>query len=204
MTPVIFTLFSAAKLLFRQLFQGFESRAFCVDSHFECYLHDFVIVLMILHWKCFFWFPYVQKTECLLFFTCKSLPRCQVISTEHPSAHCISRQNCIYSLRFSDLSLDYLNVWMPTPWDIFLQSRPAAVEALSSVWPKNREFWFSDELHLAMLHLVTFSSHSFTLCSPGFVDICINFGRRCCALQQTTLDNVDPHESVKSVALRSC
>ena len=41
-----------------------------------------------------------------------------------------------------------------------------------------------------MLHLVTFSSQSFTLRSPGFVAICKNFGGRCCALQQTTLNDI--------------
>ena len=53
MTPLIFTLFSAAKSRFSQPFQCFVSRAFCVDLQFGWYLHDFRIVLMMLHWwKC--------------------------------------------------------------------------------------------------------------------------------------------------------
>ena len=51
--------FFAAKSLFSQPFQGFVSRAFCVDLQFDWYLR-------------------------LLFFTCKSLPRCPAVSTDHP------------------------------------------------------------------------------------------------------------------------
>ena len=65
MTPVIFT-FSAAKLLFRQPLRGFVSGAFCVDSHFDWYLHDIVIVWIILHgWKCVFSVP-ICKKNCML------------------------------------------------------------------------------------------------------------------------------------------
>jgi len=32
----------------------------------------------------FFRFPYVEKTVCLLSFTCKSLPRCQAVAIDHP------------------------------------------------------------------------------------------------------------------------
>ena len=46
----IFFLLPSAKSLFSHPFQGFASRAFCVDLQLGWYLHDVVIVWMILRW----------------------------------------------------------------------------------------------------------------------------------------------------------
>ena len=86
MTPLIFTLFSAAKSLFSQPFQGFVSRAFFIDLQFSWYLHDVAIVLMIYVGRnCVFSGSHMWKNyTCFLFLTCTSLPTWWML---HESVH---------------------------------------------------------------------------------------------------------------------
>lgn len=77
--PCWFPLFCPLpSLCFHNPFQGFVSRAFCVDLQVDWYLRDVEIVLMILHWWIFFWFPCAEKTVCLLLFSFASL--CQRVA----------------------------------------------------------------------------------------------------------------------------
>jgi hypothetical protein len=41
-----------------------------------------------------------------MFFTCTSLPRCQVVSTSHPLPHCISTQGCMFTFESYHSSFD--------------------------------------------------------------------------------------------------
>ena len=71
MTPGFFTLLSAAHSVFLQPFQGFVSGAFCFDLQLDWYLHDFVIVSMVLHRStCAFFVP-ICLQNCLFVPTCQ-------------------------------------------------------------------------------------------------------------------------------------
>ena len=115
MTPRNLTFFPASQFAVLQPFQGFVTFAFWHDLHFYWYLHDFVVVFMNLQWsKHSFFVPIHWKNEVFVFFTCKSLPTCQVLSISHPWPHCISTQNCICNLESFDSTLDWRNFWTPT------------------------------------------------------------------------------------------
>lgn len=69
MTPRFFTLLSAAHSVFLQPFQGFVSGAFCFDLQLDWYLHDFVIVSMVLHGStCAFFVPICLQNCLFVFF----------------------------------------------------------------------------------------------------------------------------------------
>ena len=59
--------------------------------------HEFTVV------EAFIFCPHtLKKLKFLYFFTCKSLPTCQVLSISPPWPHCISTQNCICNLESFD------------------------------------------------------------------------------------------------------
>lgn len=69
-------------------------------------VHNFRIVFLNLQWsKCVF-SSQVKNTIFLMFFTCTSLPRCQVVSTSHPLPHCISTQGCMFTFESYHSSFD--------------------------------------------------------------------------------------------------
>ena len=67
----------------------------------------------------------------------------QIVSTEHPSAHCISRQQVSITWMFGRQLLG----------DIFIQSRPVAVEALKTMWPDPGKFWFFERCYMNSIFL---------------------------------------------------
>ena len=105
-------------------------------------LDEFPLVEM-----CFFWFPCVKKRPIFFIFTCKSLPRCRAKLFQ-------------LSTLVSDFLIQVSSFWMfgrQCFGNIFLQSRPAAVEAFTSMCLHDRKCWSLDKLHLAMLGLVNIS-----------------------------------------------
>ena len=79
--------------------------------------HEFTVV------EAFIFCPHtLKKNEVFVFFTCKSLPTCQVLSISHPWPHCISTQNCICNLESFDSSLDWRNFWTPIPLEYFFSN----------------------------------------------------------------------------------